>query len=263
MKRKLKAGQTAVSLPIFVHDTSSLTGGGLSGLTSATSGLVAEYRRRGESSWSTITLASKTLGTWTSGGLVADGALAGAYEFDLPDAVCAENARWVAVRLRGAANMLPVLIEIELDAVDYQDAAGFGLSRIDQTIGSRSTLDAAGVRTAVGLASANLDTQLITIASYIDTEVAAIKAKTDNLPASPAATSDIPSATTIADAVLSRSVANTESSMPEHCLGTIVLATLEGTIDATTWTIKRTDGATTHATKTVTRSAADSVASVQ
>jgi hypothetical protein len=35
--------------------------------------------------------------------------------------------------------MLPVLIEIELDAVDYQDAAGFGLSRIDATIASRST----------------------------------------------------------------------------------------------------------------------------
>lgn len=55
-----------------------------------------------------------------------------------------------------------------------------------------STLDAAGVRSAVGLASANLDTQLSTIAGYIDTEVAsilaavdtevaAIKAKTDSL----------------------------------------------------------------------------------
>ena len=55
-----------------------------------------------------------------------------------------------------------------------------------------STLDAAGVRTAVGLASANLDTQLAAIAAYIDTEiaailaavdteVAAIKAKTDSL----------------------------------------------------------------------------------
>lgn len=40
-----------------------------------------------------------------------------------------------------------------------------------------------------------------TIAGYIDTEVAAIKAKTDNLPASPAATSDIPSAATVAAAV--------------------------------------------------------------
>jgi hypothetical protein len=90
-----------------------------------------------------------------------------------------------------------------------------------------STLNAAGVRTAVGLASANLDTQLsaivtdtaeigtagagltslasaanlATLAGYVDTEVAAIKAKTDNLPASPAATSDIPSAGAVADAV--------------------------------------------------------------
>ena len=44
-----------------------------------------------------------------------------------------------------------------------------------------STLDAAGVRTAVGLASANLDTQLTAIDDYLDTEIAAIKAKTDQL----------------------------------------------------------------------------------
>ncbi len=122
MKRKLTAGQTSVSLPIFIQDTASTTGGGLSGLTSATSGLVAEYRRRGQSTWTTITLTSKTLGTWTSGGFVADGSLGGAYELDLPDAVCASSARWVAVRLRGAANMLPCLIEIELDSFDYQTA---------------------------------------------------------------------------------------------------------------------------------------------
>lgn len=42
-------------------------------------------------------------------------------------------------------------------------------------------LSAAGVRSAVGLASANLDTQLGAIDDYIDTEVAAIKAQTDKL----------------------------------------------------------------------------------
>jgi hypothetical protein len=77
-------------------------------------------------------------------------------------------------------------------------------------------LDAAGTRSAVGLASANLDTQiatlatasnLATVAGYIDTEVAAIKAKTDNLPASPAATGDIPSAAEIADAVWDEAIA--------------------------------------------------------
>jgi hypothetical protein len=35
----------------------------------------------------------------------------------------------VEICLRGAANMHPVDIEIELDAVDYQDAAAFGLSK--------------------------------------------------------------------------------------------------------------------------------------
>lgn len=43
---------------------------------------------------------------------------------------------------------------------------------------------------------------LTTIAGYLDTEIAAIKAKTDNLPAAPAATGDIPSAASIATAVL-------------------------------------------------------------
>jgi hypothetical protein len=42
-------------------------------------------------------------------------------------------------------------------------------------------LDASGTRAAVGLASANLDTQLSTINSAVDTEVGAIKAKTDQL----------------------------------------------------------------------------------
>jgi len=77
------------------------------------------------------------------------------------------------------------------------------------TISAATT--AAAIRTAVGLASANLDTQLGLIASYIDTEIGtlqttatAIKAKTDNLPAAPAATSDIPTANANADALLDR-----------------------------------------------------------
>jgi hypothetical protein len=102
---------------------------------------VLEYRRQNQSTWTSVTPVSKTLGTYVSGGIVADGSLAGAYEVDFPDAAFASAAgvEWVALRIRGVTNMLPVLIEIELDAVDYQDAAGFGLSRIDQTIGSRAT----------------------------------------------------------------------------------------------------------------------------
>lgn len=130
MKRKFKAGLTSVSLPIFIADTSSTTGGGLSGITSASSGLVIEYRRAGQSTWTSVTpQAGKTLGSYLSGGIVADGSLLGAYEVDFPDAAFASGARMVVCRVRGVTNMLAVLIEIELDAVDYQDATAFGLAK--------------------------------------------------------------------------------------------------------------------------------------
>lgn len=63
---------------------------------------------------------------------------------------------------------------LELDGLVYR----FTTNALEQGP-SGSGLDAAGVRAAVGLASANLDTQLSTIDDLLDTEVAAIKAKTD------------------------------------------------------------------------------------
>ena len=62
--------------------------------------------------------------------------------------------------------------------------------------------------------------------------------------------------TELADAILSRSVSNVEGTAGEHTLCTVVLAMLEHSISGTTLTIKRTDGSTTHATKTLTLNAA-------
>ena len=59
----------------------------------------------------------------------------------------------------------------------------------------------------------------------------------------------------IADEVLKRSVTGVESSATEYTLATIVLAILESSRSSTTWTIKRSDGSTTHATKTLTLNA--------
>lgn len=146
MKRKSHAGITSVSLPIFVTDTSSSTGAGLSGLAFNTASLTAEYRRQGQATWTAISLVTNTLGTYTSGGFIADGSLAGSYEFCPPNAALASGARWVAFRLYGAANMKPVLIEIELDVVDYQDA-NLGLTNLDAAITSRPT--AAAIAAAV------------------------------------------------------------------------------------------------------------------
>lgn len=128
-RRKITAGITGVSVPIEVDDTSSTTGAGLGSLVFNTSGLVAEYRRQGQSSWTSITLAAGTLGTWSSGGFIADGSLSGAYELGIPDAAFS-SGKWCLVRLYGAANMGRVLLEFELDAINYQDGVHAGLTAI-------------------------------------------------------------------------------------------------------------------------------------
>ncbi|TIP49645.1 MAG: hypothetical protein E5X77_10055 [Mesorhizobium sp.] len=87
-------------------------------------------------------------------------------------------------------------------------------------------LDAPGMRAAVGLAAANLDTQLAALSgndstintnvlavntklgapagASVSADIAAIQAKTVNLPAAPAAVGDIPTANQNADALLDR-----------------------------------------------------------
>lgn len=136
---------------------------------------------------------------------IADGAIAAA-----TFAAGAIDAAAIAADAIGASELAASAASEIADAVlgtSVPGAYGAGTAgkligdNLNATISSRSTLDAAGVRTAVGLASANLDTQLTAIDDYIDSEVAAIKAKTDNLPASPAAVSDIPTAAANADAV--------------------------------------------------------------
>lgn len=126
----------------------------------------------------------------------------------------------VSSRLATAGYTAPPTAAQNADAVwdepkaDHTTADTFG-DYLDDEITSRSTLDAAGVRSAVGLGSANLDTQLTAIddavdtevaavLAAVDTEVAAIKAKTDLIPAAPAAVGDIPTANANADALLDR-----------------------------------------------------------
>ena len=88
-----------------------------------TSSLVAYYFAGDLSNEVAITLATATLGTWTSGGFVAvdNTNMPGWYEIGIPDAAL-DGGNECAIQLRGAANMVPVNIHIELDAFDYQTA---------------------------------------------------------------------------------------------------------------------------------------------
>lgn len=121
---KLKRGSTSVRRLIFIADSSSTVGAGLANLVYNTSGLVAYYFAGDLSDEVQITLATATLGTWTSGGFVAvdNTNMPGWYEIGIPNAAL-DGGNECAIQLRGAANMVPVNIYIELDAVDYQTAA--------------------------------------------------------------------------------------------------------------------------------------------
>lgn len=131
MKLSLVQGTTSKTVKIFIQDSTSTSGSGLTGLTSASAGLTAYYVIENGGSTAAITLSAGTLGTWSSGGfIVVDGTnMPGVYELGIPNAALT-GAKSVIVMLKGATNMAPVLLEIELTAVNNQDAVRFGLSSL-------------------------------------------------------------------------------------------------------------------------------------
>lgn len=135
---KIKRGTASKRRLIFIADSSSTTGAGLANLVFNSSGLVAYYYASDLANDVQITLVTATLGTYTSGGFVAvdNTNMPGWYEVGIPDAVLDGGVEAV-IQFRGATNMMPVNLYVELDSVDYQDATAFGLSRLDAAVTSR------------------------------------------------------------------------------------------------------------------------------
>jgi hypothetical protein len=144
MKLSVKRGTTSKVVRVFIQDTTKTDGSGLTGLVYNSGSLSAYYSREGDSGSTAIALASAVVGTWTSGGFVAvDGTnLPGIYELGLPNA-CLSSGNSVVVMLKGAANMAPVVVELELVATDNQDANAGGLGRLDASVSSRQSGSAA------------------------------------------------------------------------------------------------------------------------
>lgn len=126
MKLKIKEGTTSKLVRVFIQDSSATDGSGLTGLVYNSAGLTAYYIPEGDASPTAITLASATVGTYTSGGFkeIDSTNLPGVYEIGLPDAVIdATSEGSTLVMLKGATNMAPVLMEIELDKVNYRSTS--------------------------------------------------------------------------------------------------------------------------------------------
>lgn len=108
----------------------------------------------------------------------------------------------------------------------YGSAGSYGLlieTNVDAQISTRSTLDAAGVRSAVGLASANLDTQLAALPTAIEN----------------------------ADALLNRDYASVSDSNGRTLLQATRFLRNEWDVTGGTLTVYKEDGSTTAWTKTV------------
>ena len=124
-KLTLKKASTDVTVYVFIQASNVTTGAGLTGLVYNTSSLVASYVRP-LGSRTAITLATQTVtGAHSDGGFVEVDAtnMPGVYRLDLPDAVCATGVGSVVVMLKGAANMAPLLLEIQLTDFDLNSTS--------------------------------------------------------------------------------------------------------------------------------------------
>ena len=111
-------GTTSRAIDVFISDSSSSTGAGLTGLVYNTLGLSCYYHRSGANAATAISLATMMLGTWATSGFVAvDGInMPGWYQLGVPDAAFAAGASYVTIQCKGATNMAPMNLRVILTA---------------------------------------------------------------------------------------------------------------------------------------------------
>ena len=123
MFSRILAGTTNKIIEFPIYDSSSSVGALLSNLTYNSSGLVAFYDIWGSAgSSNSISLNTMTKGTYTPSGFIAvDGTnMPGVYQLGIPNIVLAPGAQGATIQLKGASNMVPVTIGLELTSVtDY------------------------------------------------------------------------------------------------------------------------------------------------
>lgn len=126
---------------VFLQNSASTTGAGLTGLVFNSASLTAYYKRDDGTAAVAITLANiTTFGTFANNGFREIDAtnMPGLYEFDPPNAAFNSGAKAVVFMLKGATNLAPGLLEIALKAVDTQNATTMGLSALPNAAANAS-----------------------------------------------------------------------------------------------------------------------------
>jgi hypothetical protein len=122
MKTTIMRGTTSKLVQVFVMDSSQTDGRGLTGLVFNTANLTAYHYREGAGATVQINLVNMAVGTWASGGFIEIDAanMPGWYQVGIPDAALVDGADSVGVMLKGAADMAPINLEIQL-GVFFED----------------------------------------------------------------------------------------------------------------------------------------------
>src|ERR1700758_1260226 len=124
MKLTVLAGATSQIWQIFIADSSSTTGAGLTGLVNNSSGLTAYYHRDTDTTATAISLVTMTVGTFTSSGFkeIDSTNMPGWYQFCPPNAALASGAKSCGFHLKGATNMAALPIEVQLVSYNPDNA---------------------------------------------------------------------------------------------------------------------------------------------
>lgn len=150
MKLEKLAGATSEIWQVFIQDTSQTNGAGLTGLVFNTAGLSAYYHRDTDTTATAVSLVTMTVGTFTSSGFkeIDSTNMPGWYQFCPPNAALASGAKSCAFHLKGATNMAPLPIEVQLvnynpddvnsiaDAIFNRNTSNFESTAPKQSLGA-------------------------------------------------------------------------------------------------------------------------------
>lgn len=203
-KQLVQLNNTSRSEYIFIQNSSSTTGAGLTGLTYLSAGLTATYvverGTPGSLSFASLTNANDA---WVSGGFieVSSSLLPGVYRYDVPNVVF-QTADKAILMLKGATNMAPVVLEYQIVAFNPDDSVRLGLTALPNVAAGASgglpTGNASGQVTVAGTA-----TGAITASSFTAGAIDANAIATDAITSAELSSTAIAE---IADGILARNL---------------------------------------------------------
>ncbi len=263
-KREIQQGATNQSIDVFIQDSSSAIGAGLTGLVFNSAGLACHFREGATATATALTLATQTVGgVHSDGGFVeiSSANMPGQYRLDLSDTIVSGPNPFVNLMLKGATNMAPVLVELQLVGYDpfsalateaKQDTAQTDLDTITGADGvtlataqglyapNKVVPDAAGVAPTVTEITADIDSNSTQLAKLgtpagvsMSADILAIDTDTGNILTNIAALNDFDPTTDTVDVGALGGNTAALLNLLDSCL-TIKRGTVTGTPTTTT-----------------------------